>query len=350
MAPKLTRVSKQMAKSSIKREDVAKAAGVSTAAVSLALRGKVGVSAATRERIIEIAQRMGYEIDTVAAMLANKRHRFRNEASKFEIAFLSVFPLEDDLEDQVRAATDTNFQTVIIDAHTNFRRLLRELYHRGVSGILLQWRNIDFNGEEPLSLPWGDFAVAKVSRGNTALPFNLVRHSPFDFTMATLVEVANRGYRRIAMLCIESVNTWDDDARLGAIYSFQHRRRDEGVHCFWRLIKKQKAPMDMGPATVQWLRECQPDVVIFPFTALRDDYERMGLHHEFPAYCSVTTDPYCGIAGCDSQMAELYIAGARMVADQIAHGERGFPTYPKEIVMVPQWVEGHTLPNRSITQ
>lgn len=347
MTPKLTRVSNPMGRPKVKREDVAKAAGVSPAAVSLALRGKVGVSAATRERIIEVAQRMGYEIDTVAAMLANKRHRSRNEASKLEIAFLSVFPLEDGIKEQVCAATQTNFHTVIIDKQTNFRRLLRELYHRGVSGILLQWRNIDFNGEDPLSLPWGDFSVAKVSRGNTGLPFNLVRHSPFDFTMATLDAVASRGYRRMAMLCIQSVNPWDDDARLGAIYSFQHRRRDEGIHCFWRLIKKQKAPLDMGPATVQWLREHQPDVVIWPFTALRTDYERAGLHHEFPAYCSVTTDPYCGIAGCDSQMAQLYSAGVRMVADQIAHGERGFPNYPKEIVMVPQWVEGESLPNRA---
>ncbi|WP_309399521.1 LacI family DNA-binding transcriptional regulator [Cerasicoccus maritimus] len=336
-----------MNKPLVKREDVAQAAGVSTAAVSLALRGKVGVSAAKREHILAVAQRMGYQIDTVASMLASKRHRSHSEARNLEIAFLSENPLEDGIEEQVRTATQTNFRIVQINKHTNFRRLLRELYHQGVSGILLQWRNIDFNGEDPLALPWSDFSVAKVSRGNTALPFNLVRHSPFDFTMTTLVEVAKRGYRRMAMLCTESVNPWDDDARLGAIYSFQHRRRNEGIHCFWRVIQKQKSHPDLGATTIDWLRECRPDVVILPYTDLRKAYEQVGLHSQFPTYCSITTNSFCGIAGCDSQMSELYIAGARMVAEQIAHGEKGFPTYPKEIVMVPQWVEGKSLPIRT---
>jgi DNA-binding LacI/PurR family transcriptional regulator len=40
--------------------DVATAAGLSTAAASLALRGKAGVSDATRERVMETARRLGY--------------------------------------------------------------------------------------------------------------------------------------------------------------------------------------------------------------------------------------------------------------------------------------------------
>lgn len=54
--------------------DVADAAGVSTAAASLALRGKVGVSDATRERVVEAARSLGY---SPAARSSRQHHRPR---------------------------------------------------------------------------------------------------------------------------------------------------------------------------------------------------------------------------------------------------------------------------------
>lgn len=44
-------------------KDVAQRLGVSPAAVSLALRGRPGVSEGTRERILETARQMGYPME-----------------------------------------------------------------------------------------------------------------------------------------------------------------------------------------------------------------------------------------------------------------------------------------------
>lgn len=54
-------------------KDVAEAAGVSVAAVSLALRGKGRISPATRVRIEEAASRLGYRPNAVAQSLAGPR-------------------------------------------------------------------------------------------------------------------------------------------------------------------------------------------------------------------------------------------------------------------------------------
>jgi DNA-binding LacI/PurR family transcriptional regulator len=63
-------------------DDVAAAAGVSTAAVSLALRGKPGVARATRQRIVDVAARLGYHVRptkgppaeyTIGLLLATRR-------------------------------------------------------------------------------------------------------------------------------------------------------------------------------------------------------------------------------------------------------------------------------------
>jgi DNA-binding LacI/PurR family transcriptional regulator len=53
--------------------DIAEAAGVSKGAVSYALNGKAGVSERTRERILEIAKRMGWHPSSAARALSNSR-------------------------------------------------------------------------------------------------------------------------------------------------------------------------------------------------------------------------------------------------------------------------------------
>jgi DNA-binding LacI/PurR family transcriptional regulator len=54
-------------------EDVAARVGVSTASVSLVLRGAPGPSAGTRERVLQAATELGYRVDRTASMLARRR-------------------------------------------------------------------------------------------------------------------------------------------------------------------------------------------------------------------------------------------------------------------------------------
>jgi DNA-binding LacI/PurR family transcriptional regulator len=54
-------------------DDVAARAGVSTASVSLVLRGAAGPSSATRERVLQAAAELGYRADRTASMLARRR-------------------------------------------------------------------------------------------------------------------------------------------------------------------------------------------------------------------------------------------------------------------------------------
>lgn len=54
-------------------KDIARAAGVSYATVSRALNGKYGVKPSTRERVLDVARRMGYRPNAVARGLVTRR-------------------------------------------------------------------------------------------------------------------------------------------------------------------------------------------------------------------------------------------------------------------------------------
>jgi DNA-binding LacI/PurR family transcriptional regulator len=56
-------------------QDVAADVGLSPATVSLVLRGAPGPSAATRQRVLDAAQRLGYRPDRAASLLALRRSR-----------------------------------------------------------------------------------------------------------------------------------------------------------------------------------------------------------------------------------------------------------------------------------
>ncbi|MGW2051462.1 LacI family DNA-binding transcriptional regulator [Streptomyces sp. NPDC001858] len=56
-------------------EDVAARVGVSTASVSLVLRGVAGPSERTRQRVLKAAADLGYQVDRTASMLASRRTR-----------------------------------------------------------------------------------------------------------------------------------------------------------------------------------------------------------------------------------------------------------------------------------
>ena len=70
--------------------DVAAAAGLSRSAVSLALQGHPSIPAATRERIVAVACRLGYRKNPlVAALMSVRRNRATGRPTRTSLAFLT---------------------------------------------------------------------------------------------------------------------------------------------------------------------------------------------------------------------------------------------------------------------
>ncbi|MGW1802227.1 LacI family DNA-binding transcriptional regulator [Streptomyces sp. NPDC001984] len=90
--------------------DVAVRAGVSTALVSIVMRGVKGASAATRERVLEAAQDIGYRPDTRARLLRSNRSRLLG------VQFGLQHPFHADLVEGIYAAAEPAGYQVALSA------------------------------------------------------------------------------------------------------------------------------------------------------------------------------------------------------------------------------------------
>ena len=95
--------------------DVAAAAGVSPATVSLVLRGVAGPSAATRERVLEAAAQLGYRPDRAASLLASRRSRLVG------VVMDIANPFHAQLVEDVQEAADRRGYDLVLSAVTRGR-------------------------------------------------------------------------------------------------------------------------------------------------------------------------------------------------------------------------------------
>ncbi|GAB2764633.1 LacI family DNA-binding transcriptional regulator [Terrabacter koreensis] len=89
-------------------DDVASAAGVSTASVSLVLRGRPGPSEATREAVLRAASQLGYRPDRTASLLARRRTQLLGVTMDVSSPFHAEL-----LEDLQAAADERGYDLVV---------------------------------------------------------------------------------------------------------------------------------------------------------------------------------------------------------------------------------------------
>ncbi|NUR17729.1 MAG: LacI family DNA-binding transcriptional regulator, partial [Dermatophilaceae bacterium] len=96
-------------------DDVASRAGVSTASVSLVLRGRPGPSDATREAVLRAAADLGYRADRTASLLARRRTQLLG------VTMDVSSPFHAELLEDLQAAADERGYDVVVSPLTRTR-------------------------------------------------------------------------------------------------------------------------------------------------------------------------------------------------------------------------------------
>lgn len=171
--------------------DVAADVGVSTASVSLVLRGEPGPSAQTRERVLEAAARLGYRADRTASLLARRRTHLLGVPVVLRDAYRS------ELAEEVQVAADGRGYTVALSAVTAVHdepRVVETLLDLRCEAVLLLAPELD---PAVLADLGGRTPLVVVGRHVAPDGFDVVRAADDDGVAAAVDHLVALGHRDV---------------------------------------------------------------------------------------------------------------------------------------------------------
>jgi len=353
---------------------IADALGLSKTTISVALRGRPGVSEDLRARIQAEANRVGYQPNAVAGeLMAMVRSRRESNAGE-TIAFINTFQRDPSLMRRIRAfriffegAADQARQYGYrieefrdFDYSKNSARLDQVLKARGIRGVLVGPRWFD---EPEITLDWSAYSCVLIGETTCGAGiFRVCNHHPKTMELA-LTSMASLGYKRIGvelMSNYESVRHFDFLAgvtparrKVGGSARFfvrvQPRRSMPGIE---RLPAEKRDAASIAhdnlhvvPKLRNWVRRERLDALI---TLHAYDPERMRQIETFRGvplgYARLDADLSDGVAGINGHSDDIGRTAMDLLRGLLHSGERGVAPRPRIVLVEGEWLDGPTAP------
>jgi LacI family transcriptional regulator len=328
--------------------DVAKEAGVHHSTVSRALRNHPGIPATTRERIRQIAEKIGYIPDPNLSALAAYKKTKKKQGFLTNLAWITNFPTEEGWSSnphfvayhkgaKQRAAElgyglEEFWMAGSIQAGKSPTKILRA---RGICGLLFCPQpdlgielDLEWNYFSPVSF---GYTVATTTLHNAALDH-------FASIQLLLKELYRLGYRRPCLVLPIKA-----DARMNFSWSAGYT---SAAH---ELSLPACPPLHLDQeALVDAVKKTRPDVLL-----TTRGFAQYALEHLPQSGVRIPEDMGLAAINCSSQdigMGGILELGEQvggigldMVNTMLQQGERGLPKYPKHVLIRGEFQVGTTL-------
>jgi len=327
---------------------IAKEAGLSVAATSMALRNHPRISAETRKHVQAVACRMGYHPDPKLATLMQHLRTHGNGNYRETLMYLSTYSSFEDWKTAphydyylgaAERALDLGYRLDVIhlgEPGMTAARISHLLAVRGVRGILIG------GFEEPessLALDWKQFAAVAFDYSLISPRLHRVTTNYYLEMSSVLRRLAEEGCQRIGL----NANSNDDAKVMGLWHSaFLYFEENIPPSCRVKVNFFPNGKSKLAP----WLRRYKPDAIISAgYADFPQDYEE--IYGESPPedirYVNMN------IAYTDGRSRGVdklqNIVGRRACEHLIAllqQNEVGLPVHPQVIVIEGEWVENYT--------
>lgn len=334
----------------VTQQMVAEAAGVHLSTVSLALRNDARLPAATRQRIREVATRLGYAPNPLVALLM-ARVRRRNAGYRGTLAYLHTaapgLPLlqgrvhRNFLAGARRRAGELGYELdeFFLAPGLAPRRLVAMWRARGITGVIVEHLPGPACPGRRLPFDVGPFAVASLGVPLAHPRLHYVANDQYMRAVLAARELLALGYRRLGL----AVHDRFDDAML--------HRCSAG---FWAVqeyipglaaLPICRVDTSDGGVLRAWLRRHRPDVV------LGTHHTQLGLMQA--AGCRVPGDTgwvhldwlpeYRPAAGVYGNSEHTGAAAVEVVVSQLHRGETGPPAHAMHHLVSGTWQPGRTV-------
>lgn len=338
--------------------EVARAAGVSLNAVSLALRHDRSIPEGTRARIAAVAERLGYRKDPLLARaLARARAgpggRLRAtlallNANEDRLAFERHPTIPAYVEGCRRRAGQLGYaldEFWLADPALDARAMGRVWRARGIEGALV----VGLMKEDrlpPRSAPlWAEFpcVVTGVATREPALSFACADHH--RLVLEAFRQTVERGYRRPGLVLDERIDRLTLGRFTGGfLVAQQVFGGGERTRPFYRVAEARVQPGLFR----RWLERERPDAILTLYHEVRRWVEALGWR--VPADVGLVQlerrRDHPAWAGMDQHNDLVGEAAVDLLATAVQAGPVGVPEFPRAALIGSSWVPGRSLPRR----
>jgi DNA-binding LacI/PurR family transcriptional regulator len=324
---------------------LAKLAGVSCTAVSLALRGDPKISPATQRRVQQIALRAGYRPDPEISRLMH--HLRSRRTRKFQATMCALTSVQNEMvqpyaaeiiRSAERRADSLGYKLTLMhieDVDKPRPDLQRVLRSRGIAGILLLPMRSprEFNQ----LLDWSQFSVVAATYGVLSPQFHRVVPHQFSNMMQLCQKLKELRYRRIGMV-LHATHDLRVHYAFSAAISWQNMFG--GTDFVQPLIDQNDDPQELEA----WFKREKPDVIVSGgYENQRRLADRLGLAIPGPigfATTSVPSGARSEFAGIDELPGQIGARATELLASMVQRGEKGIPDTPTVTMVEGRWTDG----------
>jgi len=340
-------------------KDVARETGFHITTISLALRGHPSIPPATRQRIEQKAQEMGYQRNPVFHALSRFRQQGRVRAPSPRIAYLENYGagsgvarqqhLQGLLDGARRQAELLGYELEVLavggDDH-DARSLSHHLRDHNITGIVI---GSFIPGFGEVALNWDDYAVAKIHSRHIEPNVTVVANDQLREVRMAFRHLRALGYQRIGL----AVGRADEDAsghRHAAGYMMEVASIPAEHQVPPLLFPYNSTGEMLSGMIARWVRRNQIDVVLCNWISTKQVIENAGLKVPEDVACACLC--LCGNpepAGLAGVRPHLQLVGERavsIVVTQLKTGQLGPPEVPSSIYVQSTWQDGPSAPAR----
>lgn len=348
------------------QREIAKALGITQAAVSLALRGDRSISADLRQKVRDTAERMGYHQHAYANALMSQIRSGKKLCAKGVVGLLVETRSQKDWyevesyrifhQGVVHRGRELGFRVesfFLREPGMSAERIDQILHTRGITGIILA---PPYHGNRSLNLQWNRYAAIGVGFGWEEQELNRVVYDNLQNFITAFNELRRLGYKRIGTVLGE---TFTYGNRYGTKWYTGYLECQNGIPAKERIPVfagdnqpgESRVPVFAGgsgkAAMAQfrdWFSKWKPDVILTLTGKEKEWLDAMKLSVPQDVGLACLSQP------ADSRYARIDekgdVVGAtalELVAAQIARNEFGPPFHPKATMIEGRWVPGNTL-------
>lgn len=336
----------------VTQQIIADEAGVNRATVSLALRDVPTIPKKTRERIQDIAHRLGYAPDPMLSALATYRSSLRSQSFHGTLGWLANTVPEykwreiphfiEYYEGAKKRALERGYSIEVLDRgemKVSLERAANIALARGVRGVLVCPQPSAETQME--KFPWDKFSAVTFGYSLTKPQLNSVTAAHYRASLRLVRELQARGFRRIGAAIRPEHDSRVDHNLTGGYLS---GCRIAGLEAL--PICSDDGHASDGSALLRWIREVKPDAIITGNYQHHQDARRHGVVVPSTIALVCPTLPHARgtLAGMVEQSGLIGEVAVDLLVAMTQRGELGPPGTPQRVL-----VDGTYLENPSFS-